>query len=172
MLSDGERRLIEQYSPLGVSLFARNIESRSQLAELTRQIREAAEDENIIIAVDQEGGRVRRLAEPEFRPYASQYVLGKIGETYGQEEAEKAVYEHVLLISKDLKDCGINMNFAPVLDLAFEETAAVSAMTKRKLRLTAKLWSKAISATASAPASSICRGTAGLPPTRIWDCRY
>ena len=120
MLSDGERRLIEQYSPLGVSLFARNIESRSQLAELTRQIREAAEDENIIIAVDQEGGRVRRLAEPEFRPYASQYVLGKIGETYGQEEAEKAVYEHVLLISKDLKDCGINMNFAPVLDLAFE----------------------------------------------------
>ena len=125
MLSDGERRLIEQYRPLGVSLFARNIESRSQLAELTRQIREAAEDENIIIAVDQEGGRVRRLAEPEFRPYASQYVLGKIGETYGQEEAEKAVYEHVLLISKDLKDCGINMNFAPVLDLAFEETAAV-----------------------------------------------
>lgn len=125
MLSDGERRLIEQYRPLGVSLFTRNIESRSQLAELTRQIREAAEDENIIIAVDQEGGRVRRLAEPEFRPYASQYVLGKIGETYGQEEAEKAVYEHVLLISKDLKDCGINMNFAPVLDLAFEETAAV-----------------------------------------------
>lgn len=88
-LSDGERRLIEQYRPLGVSLFARNIENRSQLAELTRQIREAAEDENIIIAVDQEGGRVRRLAEPEFRPYASQYVLGKIGETYGQEEAEK-----------------------------------------------------------------------------------
>ena len=70
-LSDGERRLIEQYRPLGVSLFARNIENRSQLAELTRQIREAAEDENIIIAVDQEGGRVRRLAEPEFRPYAS-----------------------------------------------------------------------------------------------------
>lgn len=31
----------------------------------------------------------------------------------------------MLLISKDLKDCGINMNFAPVLDLAFEETAAV-----------------------------------------------
>ena len=107
MLSDGERRLIEQYRPLGVSLFARNIESRSQLAELTRQIREAAEDENIIIAVDQEGGRVRRLAEPEFRPYASQYVLGKIGETYGQEEAEKAVYEHVLLISKDWQ----NRNF-------------------------------------------------------------
>ena len=44
MLSDGERRLIEQYRPLGVSLFARNIENRSQLAELTRQIREAAED--------------------------------------------------------------------------------------------------------------------------------
>lgn len=77
MLSDGERKLIGQYRPLGVSLFARNIENHYQLAELTRQIREAAEDENIIIAVDQEGGRVRRLAEPEFRPYASQYVLGK-----------------------------------------------------------------------------------------------
>ena len=145
---------------------------------MTRQIREAAEDENIIIAVDQEGGRVRRLAEPEFRPYASQYVLGKIGETYGQEEAEKAVYEHVLLISKDLKDCGINMNFAPVLDLAFEETAAVLKSRcfgndeKRKPRFTEKLWSKAISATASAPASSICRDTAELQPTRIWDCQY
>lgn len=33
MLSDGERRLIEQYRPLGVSLFTRNIESRSQLAD-------------------------------------------------------------------------------------------------------------------------------------------
>ena len=125
MLSDDEKRLIAQYHPLGVSLFARNIESRSQLAELTRQIREAAEDENILIAVDQEGGRVRRLTEPEFRPYASQYVLGKIGEDYGLEQAEKAVYAHALLISKDLKDCGINMNFAPVLDLAFAETAAV-----------------------------------------------
>ena len=124
-LSDEEKRLLAHYRPLGVSLFARNVKNRTQLAALSRKIKEAAETEDILIAVDQEGGRVRRLAEPEFRAYASQYVLGKLEQTAGVEKADAAAYEHALLISRDLRSCGINMNYAPVLDLAFDETAAV-----------------------------------------------
>ena len=125
MLSDNEKKMIEQFRPLGISLFARNINNHQQLSALVKQIKETIEDENVIIAIDQEGGRVRRLTEPEFRPYASQYVLGKVEKTGGLAAAEKAVYYHSVLISKDLRDCGINMNFAPVLDLAFDETASV-----------------------------------------------
>ena len=124
-LTDEEKRVISQHQPLGVTLFLRNISTRKQVAELCKQIREAAQREDIIIAIDQEGGRVRRLAEPEFRPYASQYVLGRLEQEMGAPKADIATRDHALLISHDLIDCGINLNYAPVLDLAFEETAAV-----------------------------------------------
>ncbi len=124
-LTDEEKHVIAQSQPLGVTLFLRNICTRKQVAELCRQIREAAQREDIIIAVDQEGGRVRRLAEPEFRPYASQYVLGRLEQELGAQKADVATRDHALLISHDLKDCGINLNYAPVLDLAFDETASV-----------------------------------------------
>lgn len=124
-LTDEEKRIISQYQPLGVTLFLRNISTKKQVAELSKQIREVAQRNDIIIAVDQEGGRVRRLTEPEFRPYASQYVLGRLEQELGAQKANIAARDHALLISHDLKDCGINLNYAPVMDLAFEETAAV-----------------------------------------------
>lgn len=124
-LNNDEKRLLAEFQPLGICLFSRNIQNKIQLKNLTAEIRENCGREDIIIAADQEGGRVRRLTEPDFRSYASQYVLGKTAETFGTAVAEKAVSAHALLISQDLKECGINMNFAPVLDLAFTQTSPV-----------------------------------------------
>lgn len=117
-LSDDEKRLFERYNPLGVCLFSKvcaNIETREQVRALVQDIKNAVGRDNVLIAVDQEGGRVRRLVEPEFTPVAAQQSLKTV------EMAEM----HAYLISRDLHDCGINVNFAPVLDKMTPETSNV-----------------------------------------------
>ena len=76
-LSDDEKQILSQMQPVGVSLFSRNISNKQQLRLLVNEIKEVIGDD-VIVAVDQEGGRVRRLAEPEWKSYASQNVLGKL----------------------------------------------------------------------------------------------
>ena len=108
-LSDAEKRLFAKYNPLGVCLFSKfctNINNAEQVQELINDIKQAVERDNVLIAVDQEGGRVRRLIEPEFTPLASQKTITT---------TEQAT-AHAYLASHDLHKCGINVNFAPVLD--------------------------------------------------------
>jgi beta-N-acetylhexosaminidase len=117
-LTDAEKRLFAEYNPLGVCLFAigcANVENKIQLQNLVKQIKETIGREDVLIAVDQEGGRVRRLPEPEWTAVASQSVI---------DTKEKATC-HAKLISRDLKNCGINVNFAPVLDVEYDYTNAV-----------------------------------------------
>ena len=116
-LSDEEKRWLEKYQPAGVSLFARNIRDADQLRRLTGEIRAAAGRDDILIAVDQEGGRVRRLSGSDFHPAASQYVLGQLDEEMAAAHAE--------IISNDLRRTGINFNFSPVLDMAYPATHPV-----------------------------------------------
>lgn len=124
-LSDDEKKLFEQFNPLGFTLFAKNIESKHQLKKLTKEIRDVCGRDNILIAIDQEGGRVRRLREPEFRSYAAQIDLGHIEDKFGFETTLQAAHNHALLIAQDLLECGINWNYAPCLDIAYSETSDV-----------------------------------------------
>ena len=124
-LSDDEKRLFEQFNPLGITLFAKNIENKSQLKSLTKEINEVIGRENVLIAIDQEGGRVRRLKEPEFRSYAAQIELGRLDEKYDHETVLRTVRNHALLISQDLLECGINWNYAPCLDICYPQTSEV-----------------------------------------------
>ena len=124
-LSDAEKMLFERFNPLGVTLFAKNIESKSQLKNLTQEIREVFGRDDVLIAVDQEGGRVRRLREPEFRSYAAQIDLGKTEEKFGFETTLQTARNHALLIAQDLLECGINWNYAPCLDICHPQTADV-----------------------------------------------
>lgn len=115
-LNDDEKRLFEKYNPLGVCLFAykcKNVKSRAQLKSLCRQIKETIGRDDVLIAVDQEGGRVRRLCEPEFTPLSGQSDIKTI------EQAKN----HAYLAAFDLKDVGINVNFAPVLDVEYPKTS-------------------------------------------------
>ena len=117
-LSDSEKRLFAQSNPLGICLFSRyceNIKNREQLNALTQEIKEVIGRDDVLIAVDQEGGRVRRLLEPEFTAVAAQEFI----------TTPKLAKAHAYLISADLRACGINVNFAPVLDILSLETSNV-----------------------------------------------
>ncbi len=124
-MTAAEKKLLEKYNPLGISLFARNLKTPEQIKKLTSEIREAVGRKNILIAVDQEGGRVRRLKEPYFRAYAGQQTLGRLWNETTPQIAQKAAACHASLIAADLKELGINLNYAPVLDVLAPETSPV-----------------------------------------------
>ena len=88
----------------------RNISSPDQLKRLTRELQEAA-TVPLLIAVDQEGGRIARLkAQYGFPTSPSAAKLGKLNNT-------DSTYQAALVTAKTLKQAGINVNFAPVADL-------------------------------------------------------
>lgn len=124
-LSDEEKRIFSQYNPLGVSLFGRNIENLQQIQNLVKEIKEAVGRNDVLIAVDQEGGRVRRLQGEDFRNVASLETLGKIAVEQGINKAISATVKQSILISKDLQKAGFNFNYAPVLDIAYPDTSPV-----------------------------------------------
>ncbi len=115
-LSDEEKSVLEKLQPAGVSLFSRNVSDKNQLKLLVSSIKEIIGDD-AVIAIDQEGGRVRRLAEPNWRGYASQYVLGQL--------ATRVTKMHAALIAEDMHEMGINLNYSPVLDIAYRQTHEV-----------------------------------------------
>jgi len=119
---DGNSQIVKdmrRYELGGVILFDRfysdrnktkNISSPEQLRELTKELRSFSK-KPLFIAVDQEGGRVARL-KPKygFLEIASAKALGSLPAKFAQEAYTKN--------AKMLHECGINMNFAPVVDLA------------------------------------------------------
>jgi beta-N-acetylhexosaminidase len=91
----------------------KNIHNPTQLKALTRQLQEAASG-RLLIAVDQEGGRVQRLKpEQGFAQTASAREIAQQGEA-----AVKEIYTE---LSRMLAECGINCNFAPDVDLAVND---------------------------------------------------
>ena len=93
----------------GVLLFGYNIRSPSQLISLTNALKQT--DSKILIAVDQEGGRVQRLSlKNGFQNFDA---AKKIAASYSYEEA----YSTYLDMAKMLKGYGINFNFAPCVDV-------------------------------------------------------
>jgi beta-N-acetylhexosaminidase len=93
----------------------RNVESPAQVRRLVADLRALARDRELIVAIDQEGGRVTRLAPRYGYPAAaSQAAIGEEGET--------AVRAWANGIAATLADAGINLNFAPVVDLDVNPT--------------------------------------------------
>ena len=117
-LTDFEKKLLEESNPAGVTLFKRNIKDKKQVKSLIKKIKEVIGREDVLIAVDQEGGRVCRFAEPIWPAYLSQYALG----TLKGEEGRELTRLHGALISADLRELGVNWNYAPVMDVLYPET--------------------------------------------------
>lgn len=114
-LTDEEKYLLESANPLGVALFGRNLKTKEQIKKLIKSIKEVIGREDVLIALDEEGGRVNRLLAAGFDKYASQTLLSKIGQ-------KKIIEAHAKLIAADMRMVGANLNFAPVLDLDYEST--------------------------------------------------
>jgi beta-N-acetylhexosaminidase len=106
----GLRRMVGRGELAGIILFADNVAGREQLAGLIAGL-EAIERpqglaDPLLVTVDQEGGRVKRLGGP---PRASAVEMGERGAEYARRQGE--------LTARSLRSVGINLNLAPVLDL-------------------------------------------------------
>jgi beta-N-acetylhexosaminidase len=114
-LAPEEVSFLRSARPCGVILFARNVASPDQLRRLTDAAANAVADE-ILVLVDQEGGRVRRLRPPHWRelPCASAYDRACGGDLERAVAAARAVAR---LTAADLRAVGINTNCAPLLDV-------------------------------------------------------
>ena len=108
------RAMLTDYHIGGAILFARNVESPRQVAQLTNALQRAALESNhpgLILAIDQEGGRVARLTEATgFTEIPSAMALGATGNP----ETARAMAR---LLAQELRAVGLNTNFAPVLDV-------------------------------------------------------
>jgi beta-N-acetylhexosaminidase len=104
-----ERLIIEQCGFGGFILFSHNCRETKQILSLCRELWETGTELPPFIAIDQEGGRVHRLPEP-FTRFPPAAALGRTG------SAELA-YKVGLATARELSAVGINLNFAPVLDV-------------------------------------------------------
>ncbi|GAB2492266.1 beta-N-acetylhexosaminidase [Pseudoxanthomonas sangjuensis] len=113
-LTDQERAWLRHDACAGVILFTRNFASREQVAELSAAIREAA-PRPVLISVDQEGGRVQRFREgysalPSLQVFEAMYAKDPRG-------ALALAEEHAWLMASEIRASGIDLSFAPVVDL-------------------------------------------------------
>ncbi len=122
-LTDEEKYFFAKNGALGFIVFARNIENKDQLKKLTNSLREVMDGE-VLVLVDQEGGRVARMKEPHWKKYpAGQYFADLY--TTNPEAARDSLFKNFQEIGRDLNEVGINVDCAPVLDILTEKTHQV-----------------------------------------------
>jgi beta-N-acetylhexosaminidase len=114
-LTAQERDWLQHDAVAGVILFTRNFASRTQVAELSQAIREAAPRPQLV-CVDQEGGRVQRFRDG----YSALPALEGFGRLYAQDPqaALQRAEEHAWLMASEVRASGVDLSFAPVVDLA------------------------------------------------------
>lgn len=108
-----ERDLLRRPEVGGVILFGRNIEHARQVRELCDAIRRIRPE--LLLAIDQEGGRVQRLREGVTRFPA----MGRIGEEYAAnpQVTQRLCLDAGWLLGMEMAACGLDLSFAPVLDV-------------------------------------------------------
>jgi len=112
-----EEELFREYRPAGFILFKRHCISKAQVKELVSSLREIVDVANLPILIDQEGGTVSRLKEPEWKEYPAAKTYGELAAKTSLYDARSAAYSMYGEIASDLVELGINVNCAPVLDL-------------------------------------------------------
>ncbi|TAL81292.1 MAG: beta-N-acetylhexosaminidase [Beijerinckiaceae bacterium] len=115
VLGDDERGFLRESEPFGVILFKRNVESPAQLCALIRNIRECLGRNDAEVLVDQEGGRVQRLGPPHWRAYPAAARLAGTDLPFARKGT--LIRNVSRLIARDLRETGISIDCAPVLDV-------------------------------------------------------
>ena len=121
-LNAADRRRLKHPLTGGLILFARNWQDRRQLTELTAEIKSVRPD--VLICVDHEGGRVQRFRTDGFTHLPPMRALGerwmrdaKGRPGSGAMEALDAATATGYVLGAELRACGVDLSFAPVLDL-------------------------------------------------------
>ena len=129
-LTQDDIRRIAHPKTGGVILFGRNYQDRAQLTALTEAIKSVRQD--VLISIDHEGGRVQRCRTDGFTHLPAMRALGEIWTHAGK----KATAEHALkameaatavgyVLASELRACGVDFSFTPVLDLDFGRSGVI-----------------------------------------------
>ncbi len=103
------KALAREFDLGGIVLFARNVESPEQVAEVAREAQALARDVPLWVSVDQEGGRVARLKSP-FTVWPPMITLGRSGDA-------QLVARFARSLAAELTAVGISLDYTPVLDI-------------------------------------------------------
>ena len=121
-LGKDDRRRLRHPLTGGIILFARNWKDRQQLGKLCAEIKDIRED--LLICVDHEGGRVQRFRSdglthlPPMRALGEQWMKGQMAAT-------NAATACGYVLGAELRACGVDFSFTPVLDLDFGESSII-----------------------------------------------
>jgi len=121
-LSADDRRRLAHPLVGGIIFFARNWQDRAQLSALCAEIKAIRQD--LLICVDHEGGRVQRFKTGGFTHLPPMRALGELWlrDQLGATNAATAC-GHVL--ASELRACGVDFSFTPVLDLDYGESGVI-----------------------------------------------
>ncbi|MBS0589859.1 MAG: beta-N-acetylhexosaminidase [Proteobacteria bacterium] len=109
-----EREQLAAPQVSGVILFARNFATRGQVTELIESVR-ALRGDAFLVCVDQEGGRVQRFRDG----FTALPPLATLGARYASDPQQALAHaeEHAWLMATEMRAIGVDLSFAPVLDL-------------------------------------------------------
>jgi beta-N-acetylhexosaminidase len=131
-LADTDRQRLAHPLVGGIILFGRNWRDREQLKRLCAQVKAVRAD--LLIAVDHEGGRVQRFRSDGFTHLPPMAALGRLwlsapksGEAEGGPalRAANAATAAGYVLGAELRACGVDLSFTPVLDLDFGESSVI-----------------------------------------------
>jgi beta-N-acetylhexosaminidase len=121
-LSQADRRRLKHPLTGGIILFARNWQDRQQLSSLCAEIKSIRQD--LLICVDHEGGRVQRFRTDGFTHLPPMRALGTLW-MKDQLAATNAATACGYVLGAELRACGVDFSFTPVLDLDFDESSVI-----------------------------------------------
>jgi beta-N-acetylhexosaminidase len=129
-LDENDRRRLAHPLVGGMILFARNWQDREQLSALCAEIKAVRDD--LLICVDHEGGRVQRFRTdgfthlPPMRRFGELWMKdGKGREGAGAMNAMAAATAAGYVLGAELRACGVDFSFTPVLDLDYGESSVI-----------------------------------------------
>jgi beta-N-acetylhexosaminidase len=136
-LSKIDRQRLKHPLVGGLILFARNWQSRAQLSALCHEIKVLRAD--LLICVDHEGGRVQRFKTdgfthlPPMRALGEMWMAEPVGPVStrkaGPLDATNAATACGYVLGAELRACGVDLSFTPVLDLDYQDEAPTQAKT-------------------------------------------
>ncbi|MBL8389430.1 MAG: beta-N-acetylhexosaminidase [Hydrogenophaga sp.] len=131
-LTDTDRQRLAHPLVGGLILFGRNWQSREQLARLCAQVKAVRPD--LLIAVDHEGGRVQRFRTDGFTHLPPMAAFGQLWLSAPQKDeleggpalrATNSASAAGYVLGAELRACGVDLSFTPVLDLDHGESSVI-----------------------------------------------
>ena len=121
-LSKADRQRLKNPLVGGIILFARNWQNRAQLSALCASIKSLRSD--LLICIDHEGGRVQRCKTDGFTHLPPMRALGELW-VKDQLGATNTATACGYVLAAELRSCGVDFSFAPVLDLDYGESSVI-----------------------------------------------